>query len=59
MRWGTTLGKCGIGVNNQDTDVKDDCSWNFYDGMDGCLREVFNRGEEGSGRVNAAYLILS
>jgi len=43
-----TLGRCGVGLNNQDTDVEDDLSRSFCDGKDGDLREEFNRGEEGS-----------
>jgi len=39
--------------------MNNDLSRSVYDGMDGRLREEFNRGEEGSSSVNAAYRILS
>jgi len=45
---GTTLGRCWVGLSNQDTDVKDDLSRSVCDGMNGELREEFNHGEEGS-----------
>jgi len=44
----TTLGTCWVGLNNQDTDVKDDLSRGVGDGMDGDLGQEFSRGEVGS-----------
>ena len=42
------IGLCVVKLNNLDTYVNDDFPWCIYDGMDGCLREEFNRSEEGS-----------
>ena len=41
----------GVDLKISDTDVNDNFPRSIYDGMDGCLREEFSRGEEGSSRV--------
>ena len=54
MGWGIALGRCGVGLDNQDTDVKDNlslsiCNDRIYD----CLREGFN-GLTAAKRLQAA-----